>query len=102
MAGLFASDEFTGRYSKKPDYWKNYRDQIEKISTEDVQRVAKKYMHEDRVVILMVGESAEIEKGHPDYPTKVTDLGNGTIIDVPLRDPFTMEPLETAPKVEAD
>lgn len=102
VAGLFASDEFTGRYARKPDYWKNYRDRIEAISKDDVQRVAKKYMHEDRVVILMVGQTDEIEKGHPDYPTKVNELGNGKIIDVPLRDPYTMEPLETAPKVEAD
>lgn len=102
VAGLFASEEFTGRYAKKPDYWKNYRDRIEAISKEDVQRVARKYMHEDRVVILMVGQSDEIEKGHPDYPTKVTELGNGRIIDVPLRDPFTMEPMEAAPTVQAD
>ena len=50
----------------------------------------------------MVGQTEEIEKGHPDYPTKVNDLGNGEIIDVPLRDPFTMEPMEKAPVVEAD
>jgi len=102
VAGLFANDEFTGRYEKQPDYWKNYRDRIDAITKEDVQRVAKKYMNEDRVVILMVGQTDEIEKGHPDYPTKVTELGNGRIIDVPLRDPFTMEPMTAAPKVETD
>ncbi len=102
VAGLFASDEFTGRYNKQPDYWKNYRDRIEAITKDDVQTVAKKYLDEDRVVILMVGDKDEIEKGHPDHPTKVTDLGNGKIIDVPLRDPLTLEPLAKAPEVKAD
>src|SRR5204862_5847590 len=88
VAGAFADDEFTGRYAKDPDYWKKYRDQLAAVTKEDVLRVAKKYLHTDQVVILVVGQKDEILKGHPDHPVKLANLGGGKITDVPLRDPL--------------
>jgi predicted Zn-dependent peptidase len=97
VAGLFGNEELTGRYARDPDYWDNYRDRIEAIGAAEVQRVAKKYLNRDRAVILVVGQREEILKGHPDHPVKLTDLSGGPLVEVPLRDPLTLEPLNTRP-----
>ncbi|MEQ2006629.1 MAG: pitrilysin family protein [Limisphaerales bacterium] len=91
-AGAFASDEFTGRFAKDPDFWKNYRSKVNAVTKADVQRVAKKFLTPDKVVILVVGTKEEILKGHPDHPVKLESLGGGRLVDQPLRDPLTMKP----------
>ncbi|MBL9141405.1 MAG: insulinase family protein, partial [Phycisphaerae bacterium] len=60
MLGIFVSDEWTGR---DPNFWQTYRDNVNKVSAEDVQRVAKKYLNLDDMVILVVGKWNDIAKG---------------------------------------
>ena len=93
VVSAFAQDEFTGRYAKDPGYYKNYRKSIESVTIADAQRVAKKWLDPSKVVILAVGNKAEILKGHPDHPVAIKELGQGRVIELPLRDPMTLKPL---------
>jgi predicted Zn-dependent peptidase len=94
VAGAMAGEEFTGRAKKDPDHFKNYRRRIAAVTKADVRRVAKKYLNPDQAVILIVGDKKEILKGHPDHRVELKSLSTGGVTDLPLRDPFTLEPLK--------
>ncbi|TSA41938.1 MAG: insulinase family protein [Verrucomicrobiales bacterium] len=92
VVGIFAGEEYTGRYKTDPQYFQQFTSRIKAVTKEDVQRVAKKYLTPERLVILVVGEKEEILKGHPDHSVKLTELGGGKLTELPLRDPLTMKP----------
>ena len=86
---IFASDEYTGR---DPDYWRNYRDRIRAVSTADVQRVARTHLLPEQLILLVVGNQADIDQGNEDHPVKLEELApGGKVTELPLRDPMTME-----------
>jgi zinc protease len=88
VAETFAADEFTGR---EPGYWDTYRDKVKAVTIEDIQRVAQKYLHPDKLVILVVGNVDDILKGDPEKPEKsFQKMGGGKITRIPLPDPLTM------------
>ena len=92
VAGQFASDEFSGRYERDPGFWRDYRRRIGSVTREDVQRMAAKWLQTERLVVLAVGQKEEILKGHPDHPVKLEELTRGPLVELPLRDPLTLEP----------
>ncbi|HEY3170277.1 MAG TPA: hypothetical protein VGK08_04675, partial [Thermoanaerobaculia bacterium] len=91
VAATFAQDELTGRYASDPDYWKNYRSKVEKVTAADVQRVAKKFLSSDKLVILIVGKKADILAGDLKHQVELQALAGNRLVDLPLRDPMTMK-----------
>ncbi len=89
-ASLFAGDEFVGR---SHDYWKTWRENVKKVDAKKVLEVARKYLHPDKVVFLVVGTWSEIEKGDPEGRASMKDFFGGKVTHLPLRDPLTLEPL---------
>jgi predicted Zn-dependent peptidase len=49
-------------YNLPADYWKNYPQQIAAVSTEDIQRVALKYLNPSKLQIVAVGDAAVIRQ----------------------------------------
>lgn len=64
-------------YGFPKDYFTKYPAEIGKITAEDVQRVAKKYVHPDQLAVLVVGNQAQFEK-------PLSTLGTVTPIDITI------------------
>lgn len=85
-AGTYAAAEMLG-FPK--DYYVTYREKIAKLTPEDIRRAAQEYLHPDKFAWVVVGNIAAIQAGDGTHPVKLSDLG--TVIPVPLADPFTLE-----------
>jgi predicted Zn-dependent peptidase len=83
VVSTFAEDELTGR---DPAFWTTYREKIKGVSADDVLRVAQKHLHPETLVILVVGNQAEMQK----HGLKQVG-GEGAPIEIPLPDPLTLE-----------
>ena len=77
----FASDYYIGRPA---DFRKNYEQRINAVTAEDVQRVARKYLHPGKYVLLMVGNLEEVQETWDEEAL-------GPIKQLPLRDPLTLK-----------
>ena len=86
MVNTFADDDYTGR---PDDYWQNYKKNMESVTPDDVLAAAKKYLHPDKLVFLVVGDPEAVQKGSDKHDERFSDFGNITIL--PLRDPMTLE-----------
>ena len=86
VLSAYVRDEYTGR---DPGYWQTYIQAVKRVTPADVLRVAKQYLHPDRLVVLAVGDApALLAGGHDKQPDlNLDDLGQ--VIQLPLRDPDT-------------
>lgn len=50
-------------YGYPADYLETYKAAVEKVTIPDLERVAKKYIHPDKLAVLVVGNQAEIHPG---------------------------------------
>ena len=75
------------------DWWVTYREKIQAVTSADVQRLARKLLEPDRIVILVVGNATEIEGGDPDHPGALSAVAKLPFVRLPLRDPLTMKPM---------
>jgi predicted Zn-dependent peptidase len=85
---VFATDELLGR---PHDYWVNYRDNVAAVDADAITKAFKTKILPDNMVILVVGNIAEIMEGHPDHDAAFSEFGE--IHELPLRDPMTLEPI---------
>ena len=67
-------------YGYPSDFLERYRAGVEKVTAEDVQRVAKKYLHKDELKVLVVGNASGFEK-------QLAELGPVTPIDITIPSP---------------
>lgn len=49
-------------YHYSPGYLENYRDNIARVTKEDVLRVAKKYLHPEALILVVVGDEKRFDK----------------------------------------
>lgn len=94
--GVLVDEEFTGRYRTDPGYYASFKANVEKVSAADVKRVAQRLLTTEKVTILAVGKKADLLNPDPKHPVDFAGLAGGRLVDVPLRDPFTMQPMAPA------
>ena len=69
----------------------DYRDKVAAVDAEAITEAFKTKVRPDEMIVLVVGNIAEITEGHPDHEASFTDFGE--IRELPLRDPMTLEPI---------
>ena len=67
-------------YGYPADFLERYRAGVEKVTKEDVARIAAKYLHKDKLAILVVGNIKEFDK-------PLTSLGSVKEIDITIPPP---------------
>jgi zinc protease len=67
-------------YGYPLDFLERYRAGVEKVTAEDVARVARKYVHKDQCATLIIGNPAELGN-------QVAQLGPVTQIDITIPPP---------------
>jgi zinc protease len=77
-------------YRYPPDFLERYRAGIEKVQPDDVARAAAKYLHKDKLAVLVVGNTTEFDK-------PLSSLGSVTNVDITISPP----PAEKGEKEEA-
>jgi zinc protease len=67
-------------YGYPPDFLEGYRAGIEKVTADDVARVARRYVHRDKIALLVVGKAADFDK-------PLASLGPVTTLDISIPTP---------------
>lgn len=66
-------------YGYPADYLETYKAALEKVTVPDLERVAKKYIHPDKLAVLVVGNQPEIKPG-----LDALDLGAVHPVDITI------------------
>jgi zinc protease len=85
-AQQFAGDHAIGL---PEDYWERFLATARRLTPDDIQRVARQYLHPDQLVILAVGNAEAVLKGNPDRREYALEK-LGKVERIPLPDPFTL------------
>jgi zinc protease len=76
---ILAEREKLEFYGYPADYLETYRAALEKVTLDDVTRVAKKYIHPEKLAVLVVGNSSEIKP-----PVDALGMGAPKVIDITI------------------
>jgi len=90
MLRVFVNDEWTKRPA---DFWRTFRQRVEAVTADDVQRVARTHLDPEQMAILVVGDWNAIAAGDLDGRARMDQFFDGKVRHLPLRDPLTLEPL---------
>jgi len=85
MRQILAQQLTYAYYGYPADFLERYRSGIEKVTKEDVARVAKKYIHPDKLVTLVVGKAT-------DFDRPVAEFGEVSVIDISIPEPVSSGP----------
>lgn len=77
-------------YGYPADYLERYRAGIEKVGKEDVAKAAAKYLHKDKLAVLVVGNTAEFDK-------PLSSLGAVSNVDIAIPPPPGEKSQDEAP-----
>ncbi|MDR1841970.1 MAG: insulinase family protein [Holophagales bacterium] len=86
----FASEAIAGW---PEDWWVNYREKIQAVTPADVQRMARRLLDMEKIILVVVGEADKIEAGDHDRPGLLKDVLPLPMQRLPLRDPNTGKPM---------
>jgi len=90
VASMFASEALLGW---PEGYYTTFREKVQLVTKEDIQRVARKYLDPEKLVVIMAGKRSEILEGDAkDHPGKLQEAFKVPVLDLPLRDPLTFKP----------
>jgi zinc protease len=79
-------------YGYPADFLEKYRAAVEKVTTADLERVARKYVDRSKLAVLVVGNVNQIASGTPGQPGKpLSDLGQVHPIDITIPMPAGMQ-----------
>jgi zinc protease len=79
-------------YGYPADFLEKYRAAIEKVTTADLERVAKKYVDRSKLAVLVVGNVSQIDAGTPGQPGKpLSNLGTVHPVDITIPMPPGMQ-----------
>lgn len=67
-------------YGYPPDFLEKYRAGVEKVTAEDVNKIPGKYLHKDRLAVLVVGNQKDFDK-------PLSSLGSVTNVDITIPPP---------------
>jgi zinc protease len=81
-------------YGYPTDFYSRYPALVEKVTAEDVARVAQKYVHPDQVAVVVVGNEKDFEK-------PLSSLGTVTPIDITIPEPGSEKKPAAAPSASA-
>lgn len=90
VANRFADENLNGW---PEDWWLDYREKVKAVTAADVQKMAKRLLDFEKMVVLAVGKASDVEAGDPDHPGALKDVAKLPLSRVPLRDPLTLKPL---------
>jgi zinc protease len=76
-AGILSQQMTYAYYGLPSNYLETYRTNVEKVTKDDVVRVAKKYVHTDDMTLLIVGKAS-------DFPKPLDTLGKVTTLDIAI------------------
>ena len=90
VAGRLTEEVLLGA---REDWWVDFREKVQAITPAEVQRLARQLLVPERLVILAVGKTSEMEPGDPDHPVRLAEIAKLPLVRLPLRDALTLKPL---------